>query len=105
VDASAIDSQVLSVALREYPELAARLRVVEALGPSTIQPVVAARRLSAALRSELRAVLLELADDAEGRAHLAYGFVERFAAVADGDYDDIRGMLDAAEAADFLTLR
>ena len=46
VDASAIDSQVLAVALRERPELAERLRVVESFGPSTIQPVVAARRLS-----------------------------------------------------------
>jgi phosphonate transport system substrate-binding protein len=104
VDASAIDSQVLAVALREHPELAARLRVVEVLGPSTIQPVVAARRLSAALRSELRAVLLELADDAEGRAQLAHGFVERFTAVGDEDYDDLRAMQAAAEAADFLTL-
>jgi phosphonate transport system substrate-binding protein len=105
VDASAIDSQVLAVALRDHPELAERLRVVAVLGPSTIQPVVAARRLPETLRAELRAVLLDLADDAEGRAHLAHGFVERFAAVDDSDYDDIREMLAAAEAADFLTLR
>jgi phosphonate transport system substrate-binding protein len=104
VDASAVDSQVLAVALRDHPELAARLRVLEVLGPSTIQPVVASRRLSAALRSELRGVLLGLADDAEGRARLAHGFVARFAAVGDGDYDDIRAMFAAAEDADFLTL-
>jgi phosphonate transport system substrate-binding protein len=105
VDASAVDSQVLAVALREHPELAQRLRVVAVLGPSTIQPVVAARRLSAALKADLRTVLLELADDAEGRAHLAHGFVERFVGVGDGDYNDIREMLASAEAADFLTLR
>ena len=104
VDASAIDSQVLAVAQREYPELVARLRVVAVLGPSTIQPVVASRQLSTSLRSELRTVLLELADDAEGRAQLAHGFVERFTAVADEDYDDIRAMMAAAEDADFLTL-
>jgi phosphonate transport system substrate-binding protein len=104
VDASAIDSQVLAIALREHPELAARVRVIAVLGPSTIQPVVAARRLSAQLKSELRDVLVELADDAEGRAQLAHGFVERFVAVDDSDYDDIRAMLAVTEAAEFLTL-
>ncbi len=43
VDASAIDSQVLAVKLRERPDLAGRLRVIDTLGPSTIQPFVAAR--------------------------------------------------------------
>ncbi len=104
VDASAVDSQVLAVAQREYPELAARLRVVAVLGPSTIQPVVVARRLSPTLRSELRSVLLDLANDEEGRAQLAHGFVERFTAVADEDYNDIRAMLTAAADAEFLTL-
>jgi phosphonate transport system substrate-binding protein len=47
VDASAIDSQVLAVALRDQPELGADLRIVDAFGPSTIQPVVAARRAGA----------------------------------------------------------
>ncbi len=105
VDASAIDSQVLAVALRDHPELAGLLRVIDTFGPSTIQPVVAARRLAASLRSDIRAVLLELGDDSEARRHLAHGFVERFAAVDDPDYDDIRAMLAAAEAAEFLTLR
>src|SRR5262249_55503676 len=102
---SAVDSQVLAVALREHPELANRLRVIDVLGPSTIQPVVASRRLSAGLRGELRDVLLQMGDDPAARPHLAQGFVERFAAVTDEDYDDIRAMLAAAEAADFLTLR
>jgi phosphonate transport system substrate-binding protein len=105
VDASAIDSQVLAVAFREYPELASQLRVIETLGPSTIQPVVASRRLPAALRSDLRAALVELADDPAARPHLEHGLVERFAAVDDSDYDDIRAMLAVAEAAGFLTLR
>ena len=36
VDASAIDSQVLAIALRDDPTLAARLRVIATFGPSTI---------------------------------------------------------------------
>jgi phosphonate transport system substrate-binding protein len=41
IDGSAIDSQVLAVELRGQPELAEQVRVVEALGPSSIQPVAA----------------------------------------------------------------
>jgi phosphonate transport system substrate-binding protein len=105
VDASAIDSQVLAVALRDHPELAGRLRVIDTLGPSTIQPVVASTRLCPRLREDVRGVLLELGGDPEARRHLDHGFVERFDAVGDEHYDDIREMLRAAESADFLTLR
>ena len=105
VDASAIDSQVLAVELRDHPELAARLRVIATFGPSTIQPVVAARRLPARLREAIRAALLAMADDPAARGPLAHGFVARFAPVDDASYDDIRAMLAAVEAAAFTTLR
>src|SRR5262245_46436358 len=39
-DASAIDSHLLAVICRDEPGLAKELRVIETLGPSTIQPVV-----------------------------------------------------------------
>jgi phosphonate transport system substrate-binding protein len=104
-DASAIDSQVLAIAFRDHPELASRLRVIGSLGPSTIQPVVASRRLPPALRADLRAALAGMAADADARQHLAHGFVERFVPVGDETYDDIRHMLRAAEAAGFTTLQ
>jgi phosphonate transport system substrate-binding protein len=105
VDASAIDSHVLAIAFRDHPDLAARVRVIDTFGPSTIQPVVAVRRLPETLRADMRAVLLEMADDPAARANLARGLVERFVAVTDASYDDIRAMRAAAEAAAFLTLR
>jgi phosphonate transport system substrate-binding protein len=105
VDASAIDSQVLAVELREHPELAAELRVIDVLGPSSIQPVVAARRLPDRLKADLRAALLAMGDDPGFRPRLAFGLVDRFVAVDDAAYDDIRGMLAAAEEAGFLALR
>src|SRR5262249_18009214 len=105
VDASAIDSHVLAIAFRDHPDLAARLRVIDTFGPSTIQPVVAVRRLPETLRGDRRAVRLEMADDPAARANLARGLVERFVAVTDASYDDIRAMRAAAEAAAFLTLR
>jgi phosphonate transport system substrate-binding protein len=104
VDAAAIDSQVLAIELRDHPELADELRVIEALGPSTIQPVVAARHIPVDVKAALRMALARLSDDPSARKELARGFVERFVPVTDRDYDDIRGMLAAAEQAGFLTL-
>lgn len=100
VDASAIDSQVLQVALRDEPALADSLRVIDTLGPSTIQPVVAARRLPTSLKADLRQILLDLADEPESRGQLARGFVERFVPIEDSAYDDIRHMQRIAEQAE-----
>jgi phosphonate transport system substrate-binding protein len=105
VDAAAIDTQVLAIELRDHPALGEAIRVIETLGPATIQPVVAARRLPAPLKDALRAALVAMGDDPSQRAVLDAGFIARFAPVTDADYDDIRAMVAAAEAADFLTLR
>jgi ABC-type phosphate/phosphonate transport system substrate-binding protein len=105
VDAAAIDCHVLAVALRTDPELAAHVRIIDTLGPSTIQPVVASRRLPQRLRADLRAFLLSLANDPVARPHLDHALVYGFKAVNDASYDDIRAMLGAVEAAGFLELR
>lgn len=105
IDASAIDSQVLAIELRDHPELAAACQVIDTLGPSTIQPFVAATHLHASLRSNLREIVVSLHRSPDARPALAHGFVARFAPVTDEDYHDIRHMLEACEAADFLSLR
>ncbi|HLJ93145.1 MAG TPA: PhnD/SsuA/transferrin family substrate-binding protein [Gemmataceae bacterium] len=99
VDASAIDSQVLAIALRDHAELAPRLRVIASLGPSTIQPIVAARRLPESLKAALRAILIGMAGDPAAREALAHGFVESFVSVTDATYDDIRTMCAVVEQA------
>lgn len=106
VDASAIDSQVLAIELREHPELAQRVRIIDALGPATIQPVVAARHVPETLKDALRAVLYAMGDDPDPtvRGRLDYGFVAHFVPITDTTYDDIRAMVAAAEAAEFVTL-
>ena len=105
VDASAIDSHVLAVAFRDDPDLKTDLRIIGTFGPSTIQPVAAASRLSQALKSELRYLLLELADDPEAKAVLAHSFIDRFVAIKDIDYDDIRDMKASAEQAGFRAIQ
>jgi phosphonate transport system substrate-binding protein len=105
VDASAIDSQVLEIALRDIPGLADDVRVIDSLGPSTIQPAAVSRRLDPTVRSEIQAALLHLDGSPEAAPALAHALVERFVPVEPSDYDDIREMLDACEAAGFMELR
>ncbi len=105
VDASAIDAQVLAVELRDHPELAGQLRVIDSLGPSPIQPLVVSSQLSPQFRQDIRNVLAEIHSDSEARAVLEQGFIDHFVAVSNADYDDIRAMLATCEKADFLTLK
>lgn len=93
VDASAIDSQVLAVGMRLQPQLKRKLRAIDALGPSPIQPVVAAAHLAVPLLEDLQLVLLEMGDDPRAREFLSYGFIERYTAVEDSHYDSIRDMI------------
>lgn len=104
VDASAVDSHVLALARRDQPELTADLRVIDILGPSTIQPVAVVSRLAEGLKAELRAVLLELTTDPGAQVVLADRLVERFVAIGDEDYDDLRRMRAACVAAGLTTL-
>ncbi len=105
VDASAIDSQVLAVMMRDDPPLARSLRIIAALGPSTIQPVAASKRVPLELRHEIEHVLTTLHEDPGVRERLALGLVERFVPAGPSSYDDIRRMLEACEAAGFMEIR
>ena len=105
VDASAIDSQVLEVAMRDHPRIGEKLRVIDQLGPSTIQPVVASGSLSAVLRADLTAVLEQLGNDPTARPALDQGLVRRFVAANEANYDDIREMVRVAEEVDFSVIR
>ncbi len=91
VDAAAIDSQVLAIELRDHPQLAEHLRVIHALGPSTIQPIAVSTRLPASLKDEIQAVITNLPPQAA--PYLQHGLIDRFVPVTDADYDDIRAML------------
>ena len=71
----------------------------------SIQPVAVVSRLAERLKADLRSILLELTDDPAGRAVLSGRLVERFVAITDADYDDLRRMRAACVAAGLPTLR
>ena len=101
VDASAVDSQVLAIELRDQPDFELQLRIIDTMGPSPIQPVVAAAQLSATLKNDLRAVFLEIGNDPTARSVLNCGLIQRFTAVDDSAYDDIRHMIEFAQDVQF----
>ncbi len=105
VDASAIDSQVLGVEMRDHPELGEQLRIVDTLGPSTIQPVAVSKRFDQQFRDEVAGILLGLHAREGFRRILDHGMVDRFVEVGPTDYDDIRMMLETCERAGFMEIR
>lgn len=102
IEGSAVDSQVLGVELRDHPELAAQIRVIGTLGPSTIQPLVATAAVPPRLRQEVTEIVAGLGSTASERRCLSAGMVERFVPIDDSAYADIRAKLRGVEAAGFL---
>ena len=105
VDASAIDSHVLAIEIRRHPELTRRIRVIDHLGPSTIQPLAISNRVPSEVRAGITTALTSMHHDPKGAAALADAGVERYVPVGPNSYDDIRRMLAACEEAEFMELR
>lgn len=105
VDAAAIDSQVLSVELRDDRRLAESIRVIDSLGPSTIQPLAVSKRFDETFRERVREVLLDIHNVEGFRQVLDRGLIDSFTRVDPEDYDDIRVMLDVCEQAGFMEIR
>lgn len=103
IDAAAIDSHVLAVALRDAPDL--QIRIIDTLGPSTIQPFVALHHISPYLAADVQSALVQVHQSTVMQAHLNAGLIDHFVAVDDSAYDDIRVMFRACLDTDFLTLR
>jgi len=62
------------------------------LGPSTIQPLVATGAVDASVVESVQSVVTAMRGEG-----LERGLVERFVAIDDAAYDDIRSMLRAVE--------
>ncbi len=105
IDGSAIDSQVLAVAMRDDPNLAKSIKIIDTLGPSTIQPVAVSKRLPPKLRKQILKVLLSLHKNPKIRKKLAKGLVKKFVPANPSSYNDIRMMLETCEKANFMEIK
>jgi hypothetical protein len=57
------------------------MRVIDSLGPSTIQPLTASSQLPASLKQEIQIVFAEIHEDAVCRPYLDKGFIDHFVAI------------------------
>jgi phosphonate transport system substrate-binding protein len=101
VDAAAIDSHLIDLLRSKDEKLSSRLRVVEVLGPSSIPPIVASKRLDDVLKCKMQEALVTMHLDNCGKKGLREGLIERFVAVRDEDYGNIREMLEKVQGVEF----
>lgn len=101
-DCSAIDSTVLEQELRDYPELAERLRIIDAIGPCPMPPIVISQRLDSELIKYLQKALCQ--PDAELQAAMDRAHIQRYVAVQSEDYEVLATMYDNAIQAGYKDL-
>ena len=91
-DGAAVDSLVLDYAIGRDPELAERIKVIHRSPPFGIPPVVVSPDLPVQEKALLSHLLLEMDSDDTGIRVLAGLGIDRFVAVDDALYDDVRDL-------------
>ena len=92
VDGAAVDSLIWEYLARKHPELTAKTRILLRSDPYGIPPFVARPGIDEGVRKRLQEILLQAADDDEGRRILKGMMIDSFVAGDDRNYDTIRGM-------------
>ena len=100
VDAAAIDSNGLRLALARDPALATRVRVLETWGPHPIQPIAARADLPHAMRVAITDALLDIGRDPQALAELSAFGVRGLVRVDESLYAAERAALHAASSAE-----
>ena len=90
IDATAIDSTVLEMAVAKDPSIGERIRTITILGPSPAPPWVVHPSVSSDVRRALLEAFLSMDQDPRGQRILEDAGMLRFARVSDRDYDPIR---------------
>jgi len=92
VDGAAVDSLIWEYLAMKHPELTAKTRILLRSEPYGIPPFVVRPGMDEGLKRRLQQILLQAADDEEGRQILKGMMIDRFVAGDDRNYDTIRGM-------------
>lgn len=100
-DCAAIDSTVLEQQLRDSPQLANHLRVIESIGSCPMPPVVASARLESYIQ-ELQSALCQ--PDHELQSAMEQAHIRRYDVVQPEDYAPLGTMYDAAVKAGYQVI-
>lgn len=104
-EASYVDSLVLEYDQARGGTDANKVRVIDSIGPAGIPPVVVSAKVPGPTRELLKRILLEMSASSDGRKILDAALVDKFVAVDDSNFDDIREMKQKAEQAKYLAIR
>jgi len=96
VDGAAVDSLIYDEMVARRPDLSGAVRILDRSPPFGSPPVVASTAVPAERRAAIRAVLLGLDRDPEGRRALAAIGFDRFAPPSPSLYDGARAVMEAA---------
>jgi phosphonate transport system substrate-binding protein len=85
-DGASVDSLVLDFALKRDPSLQTRIRVIHTSPPFGMPPVVVSPNIRPQLRAQLSDTLLNMHQEADGKAALQALDYDRFVLVSQDDY-------------------
>lgn len=94
VDAASIDSQILEYAQEKTPELAAKLVIIETMGPAPTGPVVMRKSLSPEQKEHLREIFLGMNRDPVLHQALQGLMIDRFVSPLPELYEPLRKLYD-----------
>lgn len=104
-DASSVDSLVYDYMLAEGDENAKKVKIIDRLGPAGIPPVIRSTSLSDEQAGKIKEALLHMHEDPEGQAILKDAHVQKFIAVDDTLFDDVRKFHQMAVDAKFMEIK
>lgn len=94
VDGAAVDSLIWEYTALKKPELTGQTKIIAKSAPYGIPPLVVRAGLDPEIKKKVKDILLNAADDPEGKTILKGMMIDAFVAGDDRNYDTIRTMND-----------
>lgn len=98
VDAASVDSLVYDYAVAQGEDDASKTQIIWRSPPYAINPIAVNPNLDPSLKTKLRALLLGMDSNEEGRRILSGLKFDKFVPISDGAYDSVRDMARAVGA-------